>query len=87
MYIGIAQAIVTIASPLRILIFRNEHSPVALLILFKIIEQLGTLIYLIAYAYDENDTDCLKNLFTCSKPERTQTLDEKMKEELVTTKA
>ena len=87
MYIGIAQAIVTIASPLRILIFRNEHSPVALLILFKIIEQLGTLIYLIAYAYDENDTDCLKNLFTCSKPERAQTLDDKMKEELVTTKA
>ena len=87
MYIGLAQAIVTIAAPLRILVFRNDQSHVALLILFKIIEQLGTLIYLLAYAYDENDTDCLKTLFTCSKPERAQTLDDKMKEELVTTKA
>ena len=86
--IGIAQAVVTLFSPIRIIVFRIEDSPVALLIIFKIIEQLGTIFYLIAYAYDENDTDTLKNILTCnSEKEREKTLDDKMKEELVSAKA
>ena len=91
MYIGNAQAIVTIVSPIRIYLFRKDNTPLALLIIFKLIEQLGALIYLIAYAYDENDTISLKKMLTCSSDqenqERTQTLDDKLKEELVATKA
>ena len=88
MYIGNAQAIVTIVSPIRIYLFRKDNTPLALLIIFKLIEQLGALIYLFAYAYDENDTVYLKNMLTCSSDkERTQTLDDKLKEELVATKA
>ncbi len=88
MYIGLAQAIVTIVSPIRIYLFRKDDTSLTLLIIFKILEQFGALIYLIAYAYDENDIVYLKNMLTCSSDkERTQTLDDKMKEELVATKA